>query len=557
MKIQSLLIILAVPVLLLASCAGESDTVLCVQLDPLEKVLKEQMFFVEKSDTAVAARGETLSYQFVVRSIFPIKNLRATVTELSNGEQRIPASLKAFVGYVRAGRRTPNPSRERLISASDMFPDPLIEEEAIDVASMSNQPLWFSFAVPQNVAAGGYTASVTFSGEENGKKFKITKPLVAKIYNVTLPEQSLWVTNWFSMGDYCLRQLNRGEPVAPYSERYWELGKVLANKMRDYGQNVYLISPLHLCRHSLSGTTYSFDFGNFDKTVELFMREGNLKLIEGGHLAGRTGDWSSPMGVSVPVTDSTFRTLSASNDTAKNFLAQFIPALHQHLQSKGWDSIYLQHIADEPIKENVSSYIQIANTVKQLMPGVKIVEANHSREVANAINVWVPQLDYYHSDYSFYRERQAQGDEVWFYTCLSPQGNYANRFLEQPLIQTRLLHWLNYRFGATGYLHWGLNYWSMNRDGESTHMNKEGGNTLPAGDSWIIYPAYGKVYGSIRLEAMRDGIADYALLQLLEEKHPAEAKELSRTVVYRLDHYDNNVAQFRRKRAKILQLLSE
>jgi len=557
MQLKPSLIILAATALLFSSCAVESDTLLCVQLDPLEKVLKEQMYFVEHGDTAAAAKGETLSFQFVLRSVYPIKNLQAKLTELSNGEQRIPASLKAFVGYVRAGRRTPNPSRERLISASDMFPDPLIEEETMDMPSMSNQPVWFSFAVPKDAQAGAYTASVTFTGEENGKRFKVTKQLAAKIYNVTLPEQSLWITNWFTLGNYCLKQMNNGEHVAPYSERYWELVKVLANKMRDYGQNVYLISPLHLCRHTVNGNDFSFDFSNFDKMVELFLREGNLKRIEGGHLGGRTGDWNSTMGVSVPVTDSTFRTLSANNDTAKTFLAQFLPALQLHLQSKGWDSIYYQHIADEPIKENVDSYIQIANMVNHLMPGVKIIEANHSREVANTINVWVPQLDYYHKDYDFYQERQAKGDDVWFYTCLSPQGNYANRFLELPLIQTRLLHWLNYRFGATGYLHWGLNYWSINKDGESTRMSEESGNTLPAGDSWIIYPAYGKVYGSIRFEAMRDGIADYDLLKMLEEKHPAEAKELARTVVYRLDHYDNNVAQFRKKRERILKMLSE
>lgn len=51
-------------------------------------------------------------------------------------------------------------------------------------------------------------------------------------------------------------------------------------------------------------------------------------------------------------------------------------------------------------------------------------------------------------------------------------------------------------------------------------MNEEGGNTLPGGDSWIVYPNNGKLYGSIRLEAMRDGIADYTLLKMLERRIP-------------------------------------
>ena len=87
--------------------------------------------------------------------------------------------------------------------------------------------------------------------------------------------------------------------------------------------------------------------------------------------------------------------------------------------------------------------------------------------------------------------------KTWFYTCLAPQGDFANRFLEQPLIKTRLIHWLNFKYGATGYLHWGFNQWFTGNDPykETTRMNEEGGNTLPGGDSWIVYPNNGKLYG--------------------------------------------------------------
>ena len=85
----------------------------------------------------------------------------------------------------------------------------------------------------------------------------------------------------------------------------------------------------------------------------------------------------------------------------------------------------------------------------------------------------------------------------------------------------------------------------------------ESGNVLPGGDAWIVYPGYKKVYPSIRQEAMRDGIFDYELLRMLEEKHPDKAKELARQVVYRFDLYDMNVYAFREKRKEILGLLSE
>ena len=546
--------------LLLTGCNSMPNAVECFQLDPLEKVLKEQIYFEDNMDTVAVAKGETASYQFVVRSIYPIQDLKIEATDLTDGNQTIPVGLKAFVGYVYQGRNTPSQSKDRLISASNFFPDPLLEKETMDVPAMSNQPVWINYPVSRTSKDGLYTAEVTLSGKINGKPFKINRQLKARVYPVVLPEQTLWVTNWFTTAESRLKLMNNDQPVIPYSERYWELVSVLAKKMRDYGQNVYLLSPVRLCEYKISGTQFEFDFSNFDKTVEIFIREGNLKRIEGGHLGSRLSDWSSQFGISVPSVkgnETVFSLKPLENDTAKAFLSQFIPALVQHLKVRNWDKIYWQHIADEPIGVNASSYIAIANEVKKMAPDMDIIEANHSREVQNTIQIWVPQLNFFHTDYRFYTERQSKGDEIWFYTCLAPQGNYANRFLEQPLIQTRILHWINYRFNATGYLHWGLNHWSDDPYGETTRANTEGGNTLPAGDSWIVYPAYGQLYGSIRFEAMRDGIADFELLKLLEKTQPEEAGEMARTLVYRFDLYDNNIASFRQKRIKLLELLSK
>jgi hypothetical protein len=214
--------------------------------------------------------------------------------------------------------------------------------------------------------------------------------------------------------------------------------------------------------------------------------------------------------------------------------------------------MYIQHIADEPVDQNANSYIRITEYVKKRMSEIPIIDAVMSHKLASTVNIWVPVLDHYHKDYAYFQERQAAGDEIWFYTCCGPQDNYANRFMEQPLIQTRILHWINYRYGSTGYLHWGFNWWNDNPTAEAA-VNHE----WPAGDSWIVYPAEGTVYGSIRLAAMRDGIADYELLKLLEKKAPEKAKELSREVIKDFNKYDSNIPMFRQTRLKLLKWLSE
>jgi hypothetical protein len=162
-----------------------------------------------------------------------------------------------------------------------------------------------------------------------------------------------------------------------------------------------------------------------------------------------------------------------------------------------------------------------------------------------------------HKDYAFYNEinEKDDGRQAWFYTCLAPKGEYANRFIELPLLRTRYVHWLNYKYNIPGYLHWGLNYWNQDPWGEQTRMNYAG-NILPGGDSWIIYPHDGKLLSSIRYEAMRDGIVDYELLKLLERKNPEKAREIVNKVIFGFDRYDNSVEAFRACRREIMSYLS-
>lgn len=189
------------------------------------------------------------------------------------------------------------------------------------------------------------------------------------------------------------------------------------------------------------------------------------------------------------------------------------------------------------------------------MPGVRLLDAVlTSKELAGTIDIWIPVLDVLHRDYKFYQDLQKNGKEVWFYTCVGPRGNYANRFIEQPLIQTRYLHWINYKYDVTGYLHWGLNYWTKNQ--LYANMSRDAGR-LPAGDNCIIYPGYRKLYSSIRFETMRDGIDDYQLLKMLEEKDPQKSKKLANDIILNFNNYDGSIPYFRKVRRQLLDSLSE
>ena len=55
---------------------------------------------------------------------------------------------------------------------------------------------------------------------------------------------------------------------------------------------------------------------------------------------------------------------------------------------------------------------------------------------------------------------------------------------------------------------------------------------------------------------MRDGIADYTLLQMLAKKDEALAKEICRQIVYGWTTYDMSTLHFRKSRHDILEALS-
>lgn len=170
------------------------------------------------------------------------------------------------------------------------------------------------------------------------------------------------------------------------------------------------------------------------------------------------------------------------------------------------------------------------------------------------IDIWVPQLEVFKDKSVFFENLTNQGKEVWYYTCMFPQRNFANRFIQQPLIETRLLHWINFKYNSVGYLHWATNYWASVDDPyiETTNIWGE----FPGGDSFIMYPGYRELYSSIRLHAMRDGIIDYELLKMLVVTNPQKAKQLSDALILSFDQYDHSVKNFRQARKELLEALS-
>lgn len=527
-------------------------------VDPLQKVFPETNTFPSLKAVANVARGGYATLQYVIRTPVQLDHCSPTVEQVNVGFGLI-SSMNAkigFVDYVRTGKTIPDPPADKLVSPSGFFPDPIIDTPSINLRGNYTQPIWVSIKIPNDCPPGLYNGKLVIRGFINKKKVELETSFTIHVYPVTVGTSNIWVTNWFNFSENALEQMNDGRFVVPYTKRYWQLLQVIAEKMASFGQNVVMISPLQLAKYSFSKGHYSMDFENFDKYVNTFMNAGALKRIEGGHIGAGIEGYGTAFEVYVPIVskDTTiFKLFPISSDRAQNFYKQFIPELISHLKEKGWLSMYMQHIADEPTDQNYQSYISIAAFFKKLAPNVPIIDAIQTKKLNNIVNVWVPLLSVLDKDYDYFLGRQYKGDELWTYICTVPQGNYANRFIELPLIKPRLIFWIMFRYDLQGYLHWGFNFWNDHPFYETVQPNEP----WPGGDSYMVYPGYGKLYSSIRFEAQRDGIIDNTLLSMLARRQPDKAKELCDQVIHSFSSYNTDILAFRQIHKELLELLSK
>ncbi|MGQ9514443.1 MAG: glycoside hydrolase domain-containing protein [Thermoproteota archaeon] len=520
--------------------------------DPFIKIFKDDrpqssfgtLLFVE------AVRNEYASAQFAITAKSGSPKIHLRLIPLKGPEGFAINFSANFVGFVPVKKNTPNTPSEELIRLAPFdAPDPLLDEKIVGVKEGETQPVWITIFVPPNAPAGNYTGMVDVISE----KMNASVSILLKVYPATLRNiRTLWLTNWFS-ADNVARLHN----VKPWSEEHWDLIRKYAKIMYEHRQNVIITPIFELIRIiRLRNESLTFNFSSFDRWVELFREEGVIGRIEGGHLAGRS-EWEATDFDSQAFTvfneDGSVAynqpSMKVTSSEYRTFLSQFLPKLQKHLEEKGWLDNYIQHLADEPIHANADSYRTLASYVKSFAPRLKTIDANQNIELVGALDIWVPILHEFDANQDFYAQRRAAGEETWFYTCLAPTGKYPNRFIDYPLIKVRILHWINFKYNLSGYLHWGLNYWT-----ENPFLEVEPG-TLPPGDAFIIYPGRDGPLSSIRFETLRLGVQDYELLKMLEEKDPLKARGLAEAVVRSLTEYERDPSRFKEVRRELMSSL--
>ena len=320
----------------------------------------------------------------------------------------------------------------------------------------------------------------------------VALPITLRVWDFEMPEERhLSVVNWWNFPG--LGFSNRVKADTP---EYYALLDRFCRFLVEHRQTD-INTSIGLVRESGSEQPgYTHDTEPLERYAETAFNAG-IRQIHLHCVASKTAQIVDPAGRVVP-DEGAFRRLTA---------------LEPLIQRRSWQKRFAVSITDEPFPHHEESYAAVVDRVHRTAPSVRCIEAVEA-EYLGDLDIYVPKLSHLNLWYPRFQQVQQAGAELWFYTCCHPTGRYPNRFLDQSLLKTRVLPWINYLYDMDGYLHWGLNHFY----GDNAYTEEGLSHGLPLGDRAIAYPGNVGLIGSLRFSSLRDGLQDFEYLRMLEDR---------------------------------------
>ena len=482
-------------------------------------------------------RGNSGGFQLLVRDLCPEAPITWSAQDMDGvqvqafreKEVRVNRNTNAYQSGKLTTDRWEDIAGDRVRQAPYRVFDPLEELEGQTVTG-ETEAFYFTFRPTADGAPGVRNAllHITFGKET------LSLPIRLEVWDGDLPAESLWLTNWFSVSN-----MARDHHLPPGTPEHRDMIRKYAASMRECHQNIFRITWEELGA-TREGGTVRFDFSKIKQRVHLFLEYG-FSRIEWAPVIFRP-TWEEPP---FQIADRTAGNtpLECLSTRGRKYLTAFLEQFNGFLTENGWQDISLVHISDEPKERCAADFRALAGIFRKYLPGVKLIDAVEIYFIQDALDIYVPKNHYYQLNRNDFEDLRDARNELWFYTCNMPGGHYLNRFLDSPLLNTRLLHWGNYKYHLTGYLHWGYN---QTRDGQDPFEETSASEGLPAGDCNIVYPGPHGPLRSLRYEQMKAGVEDYELLRALSQTDRTVADRLCRQAFRSFDDYITDPETFDR-----------
>jgi hypothetical protein len=470
-----------------ASSCGRTKPVEAWWVDSLVKVFPDDSVgsHALREPAFAAARRANLSLQLALRSPLGIGDLYVDALPLSGPGMPIDRIEVRRVEYVVATTNTPGASRNAVLrKAPAWFPDALVAGFPMTVEKNRTRAVWITVSVAADQPIGHYAGVLRL---RQGLEELIRLPYTLDVTGAAVPaEIPFEVSHRFILNDAYSQQFYR---TARFSGQWWTMAGNVSRFLAGYHQTSIPADPMDLVVAGASGGEMRYDFSSYIRFVRLFESAGVRGFLDGGQLLGRGARAGDPLTMRIWAVEegrAVERRVGIDDARVPPFLAGFHGSLRRALAEQGWENRYAQGLLDAPGAREAQECARMEAQIRRLMPGARTVDAR-------------------------------------------PRGRQTGAFLDQPLIEKRILGWVDFQQGLRGRLRWEGNRWSPDPFKDTQPVVDGESGFPPPGAAHLTYPnREGRTFhSSIRLEQMRESIEDYALLMELSRKDPAKARDLS------------------------------
>jgi len=224
----------------------------------------------------------------------------------------------------------------------------------------------------------------------------------------------------------------------------------------------------------------------------------------------------------------------AFNAKEKEQLAPQIKQWREDLQRLGLERDAVVLLADEPKQEESEYCRSNGQWLKEQFPELKLWVATRPKapwdefsDVFDSITAHSTEFYAAHSHDEFALRRWLQtrpypAGEYWWFHSVEPYAPYTNVRLDNLPIEARVAGWQNAQYAVDGYEYFGIDDWSENVESNGVPWPERATQwkTGLSGAGTLCYPDE-KMHPmpSLRLVNLRDGIQDWALLEMLNPRH--------------------------------------
>jgi len=467
-----------------------------------------------------AARGDRLSFQVCLRNSSLEQEANAEVVARAPEDLHVQVRRVGYVSQRHLNTGTPEDELEGLEHIPGCVPDPLYPETSVTLGPGESHSFWITVTVPPDIKPGPREIGLGIKVGEKGKRH-LSVTVDVQPFTIQRRRDFL-VGHWFYADALC-----DWYKVEPCEKRFWGVVKPYMADYIGHENNLMFVPhltppingehrPQQLVKVSTPAPgTYRFDFTDVRRWIRTAQSCG-AQYFFWSHLFTQ---WGAKYAASVYRGNQDPHSLlwpkktKATSKVYRNFLAQYLPRLHQFVKKEGLlERSYFQ-LSDEPHgDEHLASYRKGRAMVWELAPWIRVMDAMSDVRFSKEGLIDMPISGL--TAAATFREEEIRH---CVYYCCGPRGRFLNRLFDTPLVKIRMSGWLFYRLEASGFMHWGYNYWYRGCTPEMIDPFVEHAMGewpfIPYGDTFVVYPGQGGPLDSIRWEVFAESLRDYALLQ--------------------------------------------